>query len=508
MDYEPSEVVFATTSSPTASGIVFRYGQRSIKVPAPRRRGRPLGSRKGKTTGASVDGHKQKDHERYEFVNLGSNSTDIDRDTRKSIRKRVMLNHTYINHKRKGTSIEDKTERTASTRVPSSEVIVPQPGRVDPFNTLSIEIEPYMHDLLSLYITTIWETLYSIEKRCGCNPMTNYWLPLAFNDPALLHSLIGCAASFVMIANRSHGYPFFVRHLNEAIAIVNQRMADSAGSVSDETLVVIASIAMMKQMLGFHDEWNVHMQGLKSLVDSRGGLDSLNDKPLIQGKIYRADLCGCVAATQRPYFGARYQGIGESGPQTDHLNNGFRELDRLLNLDSLLKEAICSLQNATQTLFTINSKDHQAKAAQVRFWITSTQYRLLSTRYRDSSIPHLQALEICRLALLLFTVTICNEFPRGETTSDMLVAQLRRLLDNDAACRWLTPEFSLWALFLLALPVTVSSSKGWCLASISAAISRMCIRREEQFTQLLATFLHDPESHAMSCQVIWSEVTS
>lgn len=40
-------------------------------------------------------------------------------------------------------------------------------------------------------------------------------------------------------------------------------------------------------MLGYHDEWNVHMQGLKSLVDIRGGLDSLNDKPLIQSKLYR-----------------------------------------------------------------------------------------------------------------------------------------------------------------------------------------------------------------------------
>ncbi|PIG89446.1 hypothetical protein AARAC_009878 [Aspergillus arachidicola] len=508
MDNGPSEVVFTTTSSPIELGVVFRYGQGSVKVPAPRKRGRPIGSTKRRKTGNDVDDPEQKDHERFQFINLGSDSANIDRDTRKYIRKRVMLNHTHTNQKRKQVSTECTKEETSTATGLSSEVMPSQFGRVDPFDTLPIQFEPYMHDLLSLYVTTIWKTLYSIEKRSGCNPMVNYWLPLAFNDPALLHSLIGCAASFLLTTNQLCGYPFFVKHLNEAIAIVNQRMADPTISVSDETLVVVASIAMIKKMLGFHDEWNVHMQGLKSLVDLRGSLDSLNDKPLIQSKLYRADLCGSVDAAQSPYFSARYQGNCGSGSQTYHLGHGFRELDCLLNLDILLKAAVCNLQNVTKTLSTIKNKDHQAEAAQVRFWITSTQYHLLSTRYGNSRTPRVQALEICRLSLLLFTVSICNEFPQGVPTCDMLITQLKGLLDDDAACVWLTPEFRLWVLSLVASPETGNSLKSWCLASVSEAISTMCIRREEDFTQLLATFLHDPDSHAMSCQILWGEVTS
>ncbi|KAF7588330.1 hypothetical protein BBP40_005896 [Aspergillus hancockii] len=168
-----------------------------------------------------------------------------------------------------------------------SKLVLSQFDRADPFDTLPINIEPYMHDLLSLYITTIWETLYSIERRSGCNPMVNFWLPLAFNDPALLHTLIACAASFVIKYNWVRGYPVFVRHLNDATVIVNRRLADSADSISDETLVVIASIAIMKKLLGFHGQWAIHMRGLKRLVDKRGGLGNLNDRPLIQSEIYR-----------------------------------------------------------------------------------------------------------------------------------------------------------------------------------------------------------------------------
>lgn len=90
----------------------------------------------------------------------------------------------------------------------------------------------------------------------------------------------------------------------------------------------------------------------------------------------------------------------------------------------------------------------------------------------------------------------------------MLITQLKGLLDDDAACMWLTPKFRLWVLSIVASPETGNSLKSWCLASVSEAISTMCIRREEDFTQLLATFLHDPDSHAMSCRILWDEVTS
>jgi hypothetical protein len=36
-----------------------------------------------------------------------------------------------------------------------------------------------------------------------------------------------------------------------------------------------------------HDDWNMHMQGLERVVHMRGGLSSLESKPLILSKLYR-----------------------------------------------------------------------------------------------------------------------------------------------------------------------------------------------------------------------------
>lgn len=296
MDNGPSEVVFTTTSSPIESGVVFRYGQGSVKVPAPRKRGRPIGCKQlvlyTRTTKLDADlFNQQLREEKLEMMWMSRNGK-IMKDFNLSIW--VVIRPTSIvipgDILERGWCSTTHTPTRSANSSPLNVQKKRQAPRQDfpqkwcPRNlavwTPSTRYRFNLSHICMIYspcvgllflvllkicnswpllkdITTIWETLYSIEKRSGCNPMVNYWLPLAFNDPAFLHSLIGCAASFLVTANQLCGYPFFVKHLNEAIAIVNQRMADSTISVSDETLVVVASIAMIKvccrnvQILGF-----------------------------------------------------------------------------------------------------------------------------------------------------------------------------------------------------------------------------------------------------------------
>ncbi|KAK1147838.1 hypothetical protein N8T08_000351 [Aspergillus melleus] len=154
---------------------------------------------------------------------------------------------------------------------------------------MPIKFEPYMHDLLVYYSTTGWKILYSIEEKTGCNPMVDYWLPLAFNDAALLNVLIGCAASFRFKSQFLPGCPILIRHLNEAMNIVNHKLTTTSTSedVSDETLAVVATLAMIQKTIGSNYAWNIHMRGLKRLVDLRGGMGSLDNKPFIKSKILR-----------------------------------------------------------------------------------------------------------------------------------------------------------------------------------------------------------------------------
>ncbi|PWY69487.1 hypothetical protein BO70DRAFT_374103 [Aspergillus heteromorphus CBS 117.55] len=503
MDNTPSEVVFSANPSSTES-VVFQYTNGPIKV-APRRRGRPAGSNKRKQTSKGIPKHGVAAPQ-FEFINIGVGTTDITEETRKIIRSRAMLSHGSRNQKRRENngdtrvSLISTSERTYPRLVPSPT------SHMDPFDTLPIVVEPYMHDLLSYYITAAWETLYSIEKRGGCNPIHDYWAPIVCGDAAMLHVTLGCATLLMKNVDRKRVSPVFIRHIGQATDIIHERLALPAHTPSDETLVAIASMAVAKKVVGLHDQWVCDMRILKALVDLRGGLDAFNDKPLVQGKIYRADLCGSIDVMQTPTFGTRFWQLPISDFTSYRLGRGFQMLDSLLHLEDMIKTAISNLQNLLAVFANVSKKSNHADVAKVRFWLTSTQYALLSIQYDIQCDPWNQAQETCRLALLLSTLTIFDESPPGASSSNLLVTRLVRLLDDDTVTRWLTPEFRLWAFFLATCNSTRPGLKEFCIRHVSKLVAQIGVRDKEEFTQQLSVFLHDPRVHETHLSPLWNEV--
>jgi hypothetical protein len=81
--------------------------------------------------------------------------------------------------------------------------------------------------------------------------MAEYWLPLAFQDCALIHTFIGCAdvyiSGFATIQDGSRG----LTHLSTAISIVNQRLAGGNDIMPIGTVSVIAGIALLEVCIAF-----------------------------------------------------------------------------------------------------------------------------------------------------------------------------------------------------------------------------------------------------------------
>ncbi|KAH8424927.1 uncharacterized protein LDX57_002673 [Aspergillus melleus] len=323
--------------------------------------------------------------------------------------------------------------------------------------------------------------------------MVDYWLPLAFNDAALLNVLIGCAASFRFKSQFLSGCPILIRHLNEAMNIVNHKLTTTSTSedVSDETLAVVATLAMIQKTIGSNYEWNIHMRGLKRLVDLRGGMGSLDNKPFIKSKILRADLCGSVDITRQPYFNPHYERLPLENFGYLSLPLGFRDLDEILNLDAILKNVILTLQASLKTTSSLPLTKNQSHAAQVRFSLTSAQYALLSMDCGNLSSPITRAQETCRLAVLLFTATMFKELPSGLSG---IVGRIMELLSDRETCNWLTPAFQTWALCLVMASSPSEAQKSY-LSLLSSILSDMGVDTEEKLALLLSTFHPKDASH-------------
>ncbi|GKZ51565.1 hypothetical protein AbraIFM66951_006118, partial [Aspergillus brasiliensis] len=307
-----------------------------------------------------------------------------------------------------------------------------------------------------------------------------------------------------MDLQRFRASPAFIWHISRAMSIIRKRLVGSVDAPSDETIVAVASIAIAKKAAGQHDQWEVDMRILKALVDMRGGLDALNDKPLVQGKIYRADISGSLDAARKPIFSNRFQQPPIPESREYHLAHGFQELDSLLHIEHALKAVICDIQRLVAEFSSITKSSGQTVVAKIRFWTTSIQYTLLSLQYGDDC-SRMQAHEVCRLSLVLLINTVFHESPPGASTSDILISQLRRLLEDAAVLAWLPPTFHLWTLYLATCNAASPPLRAWSLAAMSELVMQVGISDEEEFSRQLTLFPFDPPTHTVICPTIWDE---
>lgn len=140
-----AEVIFPVGSSGDDNPCIFRYDIGPTALKATKNRGRPKG---GTVLDPSLDkkeadvcGNKRQVSERklqippFEFIHIDGHSGIPDADSRKMIRRRVMINH-----------IRQRKKMDEGHAL--SPGLSPQIAGVDPFNALPILIEPYAHDLL------------------------------------------------------------------------------------------------------------------------------------------------------------------------------------------------------------------------------------------------------------------------------------------------------------------------------------------------------------------------
>ncbi|KAK8004673.1 Protein of unknown function DUF3468 [Apiospora arundinis] len=446
---------------------LFHYSNGSVKVPGPWSRGRPKG-------GARKPPKKK--NGAYRFVNLtaGKNTAVVHKDvSRASTKKKSQSRVPAISSPSECQVIEPSKPNFPAL---VSRLNLYQIQGVDPFGQTPISLKPYMLDLLRYYVDTAWRNFYTLEDLAGSNPVSEFWIPRAFKDPALIHTFVGCAVAYAYgyhaIAFQNRG----LRHLQDAISVVKRRLDIPGAKISSNTLVVVAGIAMLEKGAGSHNHWEVHMQGLRDLVNYRGGREVLSSEPLILHKIYRADLFGCLDTGQRSWFDGSSNLQLNAQPTAPVRSKGFEFLFKTLDVCPPLQHCVRELESFVSfwsvpvSAITSDSggapgsvaKPTPIQAKHVRDALTKVQYALVSDEvitYCKQETYSGKLNNFFRITLIVYSLTILHE----PTPSNMLGRQIGLVFiraysdvmgQSTGASRdpgWLIPQdFCLWVLFLAA----------------------------------------------------------
>jgi len=219
-----------------------------------------------------------------------------------------------------------------------------------------------------------------------------------------------------------------------------------------------------QKLKGNVENWKIHINGLKQIVELRGGIETFSSKRLLRNKIHRyvisfirlstslvlidirADLCGSIDLVQKPVFEFYRESPTIAGCRAGEfvgIKSGF-------NLDQRLEKITRQVHEITLNMNLIHLKTADIHPLSLREDITSLQYALLSLDFQSDDGPHQLINRTVQLAYLIYLVTILDEALPGGSICDGLGRRLASCLEKLPPRDLFTDEFLLWVAFCAA----------------------------------------------------------
>jgi hypothetical protein len=120
--------------------------------------------------------------------------------------------------------------------------------------------------------------MFPLIAATGSKLENKEWLPMLCIDAALLHITAFSTEAFIqMVLLRKHDQINDVAalHFQRAVRLLRDRISgqDDDDKLSDSTLSVVSKLVSTAHFMGDSCAAQQHMQGLRRMVDLRGGLD-------------------------------------------------------------------------------------------------------------------------------------------------------------------------------------------------------------------------------------------
>ncbi|EPE26345.1 hypothetical protein GLAREA_02257 [Glarea lozoyensis ATCC 20868] len=163
-------------------------------------------------------------------------------------------------------------------------------GTGDPFDIFPVPAEPYLPFLVDHYMHGM-RNIPDLEQERNYDTLRNVWFPLALEDPAAFQVVILFSARHqASVASSPNMVPNQLVLKQKAITAINEGIRDINRSSKDALIGAVAKMAFYESMFGDLEAFDVHMLGLKRMIDMRGGLLSLGSTGFLARMILWIDI--------------------------------------------------------------------------------------------------------------------------------------------------------------------------------------------------------------------------
>ena len=399
-------------------------------------------------------------------------------------------------------------------RLPTSPLLPFGIARLDPLNTLPFRLSRRDEEFIDRF--QHWET----DSWCPVNGRGT-WFTHAMQDKLLFHAtMYHWGMHFTRTSNDFHvRNPEILEHKLSSFHMINEKLNDNEGFVTDETLAAVAAIVNIEISFGSREDAKKHMKGLETLVEMKGGMErlkgsfegvlqrfvgwnDLNYAELFGSQLRFAKDCDYVSSPEKPCFRQAMIGV-DYGPlvwerlQGDVINllhevrvlceevdtRPFRDLqekDRVSRSDAMHR-----VERKLRMLTEVEQEDAILESPQDRMWRATALAGLMYVHHMLRFLP---------LAYRQF-----NSLSRDLQTAIALTGGPKGTWKN-------APEILVWALTTGTIISTGRMEHRWYVEKLASACRDIGYTNWEQYREKMKSFLWVERLDDARYRKVWDQI--
>ncbi|KAK0116002.1 hypothetical protein ONS95_013039 [Cadophora gregata] len=378
-------------------------------------------------------------------------------------------------------------------------------GRGDPFLKFPINITPRSRELVDIIFK---------ERGGKASPLKVAWFQISILDAAAFHQLLSGAATY--FNNLRNGDSLqadeeSLAHHTYSLQLINRQMRDVKLATTDGVISSIIGFACYYHLVGDLRSWKMHLDGLKEIVHSRGGIQTLNSVRFLRIMLSCIDISGSCTLDDVPNFPLAYpiSTIQPSMPFSN-LESKYRRISN--NLAFTFRDNFALVELLVDLIRESSHLQSEIQLTEGKILMDSIYicdytnpllHRLLSLPRQKHASKVADMAEMIRLAAILYLIGIRQSFgiyPTRVTsqirklsvllmTSETDSAQARMWKDRGLGC------IQLWIIVVGGVLCDEKDGASWFAKHLHAAMHRMSVATYGDLEGFLKGFSWVDEIH-------------
>ncbi|KAI1625849.1 hypothetical protein EDD37DRAFT_648306 [Exophiala viscosa] len=340
----------------------------------------------------------------------------------------------------------------------------------------AVDVEPsVIHDLLKFSFIAK-RVMYPLERHIMFhknNKVDTMWIELWTSDAAYMHAAVFASQAYVFHTTTGET-PVAARraivHHSAALRLLRERLSMPKGdgkvsnaTISDSTILVVLYLTLHAHFMIDYKTAKHHMEGLRKIVDMRGGLIafSYNTKVIIE--LLKCDLSIALNnGTQPMFFNDPSKPLLPYDPTLLSAKEPKSSARKLLveqGIDADLVQAWSFLKTFCSTIDSAAEHKRQLPKEVLLNAMAPVMYRLLRMKSFDSSNVD----EAVRLGLLIFSSHIFLSWQGVKSRHTYLPNTYRNCLLTLKLPSALPPQIFAWLLMIGSIAIFTTADDAWLM---------------------------------------------